>query len=83
MKLTKKQIEIKDCLNKEWIISNGTGGYCASTVIGVNTRRYHGLLVAPLVPPAQRHLLLSKVDESIVIEDEKYCLYTNLCPNYT
>lgn len=83
MKLTKRQIEIKDCLNKEWIISNGTGGYCASTVIGVNTRRYHGLLVAPLVPPAQRHLLLSKVDESIVIEDEKYCLYTNLCPNYT
>ena len=83
MKLTKKQIEIKECLNKEWIISNGTGGYCASTVIGANTRRYHGLLVAPLVPPAQRHVLVSKVDESIVIENEEHCLYTNLCPNYT
>lgn len=82
MKLSKKQIEIKECLNKEWILANGTGGYCSSTVIGANTRRYHGLLVAPLVPPAQRHVLVSKVDESIVIDNEEYNLFTNLCRNY-
>ena len=58
MKISKKQIDLKDCLGKEWVLSNGTGGFCSSTVIGANTRRYHGLLVAPLMPPAQRHLLV-------------------------
>lgn len=82
MKITKKQIELKDCLNKEWILSNGTGGFCSSTVIGANTRRYHGLLVAPLLPPAQRYLLISKIDESITVNDEEYNLFTNVCENY-
>lgn len=63
---------------KEWIITNGLGGYAASTDIGgMNTRRYHGLLVAPLNPPRQRTLILSKVDESIEIDSKKYDLYTN------
>ena len=82
MKISKKQIELKDCLNKEWILSNGTGGFCSSSVIGANTRRYHGLLIAPLMPPAQRHLLVSKLDESIVVNDEEYNLFTNVCENY-
>ena len=82
MKITKKQIELKDCLNKEWILTNGTGGFCSSTVIGANTRRYHGLLVAPLLAPAQRHLLVSKLDESITVEGEEYNLFTNVCENY-
>ncbi|MBQ7410981.1 MAG: glycogen debranching enzyme N-terminal domain-containing protein [Clostridia bacterium] len=82
MKITKKQIELKDCLNKEWILTNGTGGFCSSTVIGANTRRYHGLLVAPLLAPAQRHLLISKLDESITVEGEEYNLFTNVCENY-
>lgn len=82
MKLTKKQIDLKDCLNKEWILSNGTGGFCSSTVVGANTRRYHGLLIAPLIPPAQRHLLVSKVDECISIDGKEYNLFTNVCRNY-
>lgn len=82
MKLTKKQLELKSALQKEWLITNGIGGYASSTVLGANTRRYHGLLVAPLNPPARRHLILSKLDESIEIENEKYNLYTNLCRNY-
>lgn len=82
MKITKKQIELKECLNKEWILTNGTGGFCSSTVIGANTRRYHGLLVAPLLPPAQRYLLVSKIDESITVNDEEYNLFTNVCENY-
>ena len=49
---------------------------------GANTRRYHGLLVAPLSPPARRHLILSKVDESIEIDSKKYDLYTNVCKGY-
>ena len=63
---------------KEWIITNGLGGYASSTDLGeMNTRRYHGLLIAPLNPPRQRTLILSKVDESIEINSRKYDLFTN------
>lgn len=82
MKLEKEQLELKEGIAKEWIITNGLGGYASSTVIGTNTRRYHGLLVAPLTPPARRHVILSKVDESIEIENKKYDLYTNICKDY-
>lgn len=82
MKLSKKQLDLKDGIKLEWLMSNGIGGFASSTVIGANTRRYHGLLVAPLLPPASRHLLISKVDESITIGNEKFNLFTNLCKNY-
>lgn len=82
MKLGKLKLDLKDGLKKEWIITNGIGGFCSSTVIGANTRRYHGLLIASLNPPASRYLILSKLDESISIEDRNYCLYTNICKEY-
>ena len=82
MKITKNKIDLSDCLNKEWIITNGVGGFCSSTAVGANTRRYHGLLVAPLMPPAQRHLLFSKVDEKVIIDHEEYNLFTNVCENF-
>ena len=75
-------VKFEDSVNKEWIITNGIGGFASSTMSGANTRRYHGLLVAPLTPPARRHLILSKVDESIVIDEKKYDLYTNMCKDY-
>ena len=75
-------INLEDGLKKEWIITNGIGGYASSTLVGANTRRYHGLLVAPLTPPARRHLILSKLDESIEIDDKQYNLYTNICKDY-
>lgn len=63
---------------REWLITNGIGGFAASTDFGgMNTRRYHGLLIAPLNPPGQRKLILSKVDESIEIDGTKYNLFTN------
>lgn len=82
MKISKKQIELKECLGKEWIISNGIGGFASSSVLGANTRRYHGLLVASLMPPAQRHLIISKLDESISVNGEEYNLFTNVCKNH-
>ena len=82
MKYTNDNLKLENSLKKEWIITNGIGGYASSTIIGANTRRYHGLLVASLMPPAQRHLILSKVDESIEIDGKKYNLYTNACKNY-
>lgn len=82
MKYLNKELSLKECLEKEWLITNGIGGYASSTIIGANTRKYHGLLVAPLTPPARRHVIISKLDESIEINGEKHILYTNVCKNY-
>ena len=65
-------------LKRDWVITNGIGGYCSQSALGCNTRKYHGLLVAPLTPPARRFLVLSKVDESIETEGKQYNLYTNI-----
>jgi predicted glycogen debranching enzyme len=62
-------------IEKEWLLTNGIGGFASSTIIGANTRRYHGLLVASLNPPVERHLVVSKIDESILIDGRSYNLY--------
>ena len=82
MKVTKEDLNLENGLTKEWLITNGIGGYSSSTIIGANTRRYHGLLVAPLTPPARRFLVLSKLDEAIEIRGKRYDLYTNVCNEY-
>jgi predicted glycogen debranching enzyme len=50
---------------REWLLANCLGGYASATIVGSNTRAYHGLLVAALEPPADRWLLLSSLDEEI------------------
>lgn len=82
MNFTKENLDLEEGLKKEWIITNGIGGYSSSTIIGANTRKYHGLLVAPLTPPARRFLILSKLDESIERDGKKYDLYTNVCSEH-
>ena len=82
MKYEKDKLSLEEGLKKEWIITNGIGGYSSSTIIGANTRKYHGLLVAPLMPPGNRQLILSKLDESIEIEGKNYNLYTNVCKDF-
>ena len=83
MKLEKENLKLEDGVQREWIITNGIGGYASSTVLGVNTRRYHGLLIAPINPPGRRYLMLSKLDESVELGDKKYDLYTNIGKEYT
>lgn len=70
--------KIKKSLKRDWIITNGIGGFSSQSEIGCNTRKYHGLLIAPLTPPARRFLILSKLDESIETNGKKYNLYTNI-----
>ena len=82
MKVTKENINLEKGIYREWLISNGIGGYASSTIVGINTRRYHGLLVAPLKIPAKRYLILSKLDESIEIDGKKYDLYSNMGKKY-
>ena len=82
MKITKENLNLEKGITREWLISNGIGGYASSTIVGINTRRYHGLLVAPLKIPAKRYLILSKLDESIEIDGKKYDLYSNMGKKY-
>ena len=77
MKENENKINLDENLLKEWLITNGIGGYASSTTVGCNTRKYHGLLIAPLKPPASRVVILSKLDESIEFRNKKYNLYTN------
>src|SRR4029453_17237218 len=65
---------------REWLETNGIGGFACSTVIGLNTRRYHALLTAAMHPPAGRIVLLSKVEETIVIEGQRFELSANQYP---
>ena len=82
MKYEKSDLSLEEGIKKEWIITNGIGGYSSSTILGANTRKYHGLLVAPLRPPANRVLILSKIDEGIETNGKQYNLYTNMCKDY-
>lgn len=62
---------------REWLVTNGLGGFASGTVAGLMTRRYHGLLVAALNPPSGRTYLVSKLDETVTYTDREYKLYTN------
>jgi predicted glycogen debranching enzyme len=80
MQLEKDRAELQnfsEAVNHEWLETNGLGGWAGSSLIGCNTRRYHGLLVAAIQPPAVRMVLVSKLDETIIIKGEKYELGTN------
>ncbi len=66
-----------EALRNEWLETNGLGGWSSSSIIGCNTRRYHGLLVAATKPPTERTVLLSKLDETIVSGAERFELGVN------
>ncbi len=72
--------DLDAALRREWLETNGLGGYASSTIIGLNTRRYHGLLVAATRPPGGRMVLLSKMEETLVIEGRRYELSANRYP---
>jgi len=69
--------DVNEALGREWLVTNGLGGYASSTVLGINTRKYHGLLVAALNPPINRWVLLTKLDEELKIGTETYALGAN------
>jgi predicted glycogen debranching enzyme len=66
-----------EAILKEWLVTNGLGGYASSTVLGVNTRKYHGLLVAALHPPGDRTVCLTKLDEEVSVGNRVYSLGAN------
>src|SRR3981081_344953 len=62
---------------REWLVTNGIGGFASGTVSGNLTRRYHGLLVAALKPPVNRMQLVAKLDETAHYDESEYALATN------
>lgn len=58
-------------IEHEWLETNGLGGWASSSIIGANTRRYHGLLVAAVNPPIGRYVMLSKMDEVLIAHDDR------------
>jgi predicted glycogen debranching enzyme len=65
---------------REWLETNGLGGFASSTIAGLNTRRYHGLLVAATKPPVGRMVLLSKLEETAIVKGRRYELSVNRYP---
>jgi predicted glycogen debranching enzyme len=72
---------LSSALTREWLETNGLGGFSSSTITGLNTRRYHGLLVAATKPPVGRVLLLSKLEETLIVDGRRYELSANQYPN--
>src|SRR5687767_1167871 len=72
--------DFDNAVTREWLETNGLGGFASSTIVGLNTRRYHGLLFAAVPPPVARVLLLSKLEETLVVNGERYELSANQFP---
>ena len=66
--------DLPSALRREWLVTNGIGGYASGTLAGVNTRRYHGLLVAALAPPVGRMVLVAGLGEFAVLDGRRYPL---------
>lgn len=68
---------VEDALDKEWVVTNGIGGYCGGNLINCLTRTHHGYLNASIHPPVERYSFLSKVDEGIKIGKDTYSFGVN------
>ncbi|MET0751817.1 MAG: amylo-alpha-1,6-glucosidase [Pyrinomonadaceae bacterium] len=71
----------EEASSREWLETNGIGGFASSTISGANTRRYHALLTAATKPPLGRVTMLSKFEETLIIDGETYELSANRFPN--
>nr|WP_304767322.1 amylo-alpha-1,6-glucosidase [Candidatus Burarchaeum sp.] len=81
--MKKGSLKYEKAWQAEWLLANGIGGYASSTVIGANSRKYHGLLVAAEHPPAGRRLLVTKLEETVSTPEGQFPLSTNKYPDNT
>src|SRR3984957_8797148 len=61
-------------LAREWLVTNGLGGYASGTIAGLNTRRFHGWLIAALPAPFGRMMMLNQLEETVSVNDSKLAL---------
>ena len=67
----------EEAASREWLETNGIGGFASGTISGANTRRYHGLLTAATEPPLGRITMLSKFEETLIVDGRSFELSTN------
>jgi predicted glycogen debranching enzyme len=72
--------DFEQASSREWLETNGIGGFASATVAGSNSRRYHGLLAAAIDPPVGRAVLLSKFEEAFTVGKETFLLSANQYP---
>ena len=60
--------------DREWLVTNGLGGYASGTLLGIGSRRYHGLFVPNLAEPKGRHIMISRFDEEIEVDGRYFRL---------
>lgn len=70
------QSDIARATRQEWLLTNGIGGFAGSTIPCINTRRYHGILVAAQRPPVERLVLVSRLEETLIIDRREFSLST-------
>jgi predicted glycogen debranching enzyme len=68
---------LAEACSREWLETNGIGGFACSTIAGLNTRRYHALLTAATRPPVGRIVLLSKMEETLALGEQRFELSAN------
>ena len=82
MVFEKKVLSVNDeAMNFEWMDRNQTGAYSSSTISGMNTRREHGLFVTPSADHTKKVVLLSKLEESVFVDNRLHEISTNRFPN--
>jgi predicted glycogen debranching enzyme len=64
-------LDLATGLDREWLVTNGLGGYASGSLVGATTRSYHGLLVAALHPPVERTVMVTKIDEEVSLPNGK------------
>ena len=74
-------LDLEGSLKKEYLLTNGRGGYCSSSVLDCHRRKYHGLMVLPLKGQGKTFNLLSKIDVSVVVGKSEFLLATNKFPS--
>jgi predicted glycogen debranching enzyme len=79
-RLDVNSLTLEGLIEREWLITNGLGGYACSTLPSLNTRKYHGLLVAAMAPPVRRMVLLSRVEETLHCDGWPFPLACNEYP---
>lgn len=67
-------------IQREWVITNGIGGYAGSSIIGAHTRKHNGMLIASLHAPVERYMVLSKINEKLEVGEKEYSFFTNQRP---
>jgi predicted glycogen debranching enzyme len=72
-----ESLGFEELIAGEWLVANSLGGYASSTICGLNSRKYHGLLVAAMAPPVRRLAILSRVDETVIAGSRAVELATN------